>query len=174
MFGAFSLFWTTTPLLLSGPAYHLSQGGIALFALAGVSGAVAAPLAGRVADAGWTRQATAFALICGATSFLMTHFLPQGSPFALGLMVFSGILLDFGVSANLTLGQREIFMLGAEYRSRLNALYMTTFFIGGALCSAIGGWTFAQGGWHLTSWVGFALPVAALVYFSTDKPAKLK
>lgn len=168
MFGAFSLFWTTSPLLLSGPAYRLSQGGIALFALAGVSGAVASPIAGRVADAGWTRHATAFALTCGAASFLMTHFLHQGSPVALGLMVFSGILLDFGVSANLTLGQREIFVLGAEYRARLNAIYMTTFFIGGAVCSAIGGWTFAQGGWGLTSWVGFALPVAALIYFSTE------
>src|SRR5471032_1142268 len=30
---AFSLFWTTTPLLLAGPAFRLSQGGIALFAL---------------------------------------------------------------------------------------------------------------------------------------------
>ncbi|HDY98979.1 MAG TPA: MFS transporter, partial [Pseudomonas sabulinigri] len=58
MFGAFSLFWTTTPLLLAGPAFNLSQSGIALFALAGVAGAVSAPLAGRVADAGWTRSAT--------------------------------------------------------------------------------------------------------------------
>jgi predicted MFS family arabinose efflux permease len=32
MFGAFSLFWTTAPLLLAGPAFQFSQGGIALFA----------------------------------------------------------------------------------------------------------------------------------------------
>ncbi|WP_254902826.1 MFS transporter [Halomonas sp. CSM-2] len=38
MFGAFSLFWTTTPLLLAGPRFGLSQKGIALFALAGVAG----------------------------------------------------------------------------------------------------------------------------------------
>jgi predicted MFS family arabinose efflux permease len=40
LFGAFSLFWTTIPLLLAGPEFHMSQRGIALFALAG---AVAAP-----------------------------------------------------------------------------------------------------------------------------------
>jgi predicted MFS family arabinose efflux permease len=44
LFGAFSLFWTTVPLLLAGPLFNLSQAGIALFALAGVSGAIAASL----------------------------------------------------------------------------------------------------------------------------------
>jgi predicted MFS family arabinose efflux permease len=169
LFGAFSLFWTTVPLLLAGPAYRLSQGGIALFALAGVAGAFASPIAGRVADSGWTRQATVFAMMCVAVAFLVIHFLRQGSPISLGLLVLSAITLDFGVSANLTLGQRAIFVLGAEYRARLNGLYMTTFILGGAICSAIGGWTFAVGGWSLTSWVGFGLPVVALLYFSTEK-----
>ena len=39
-FGAFSLFWTTVPLLLTGPLFKLSQAGIALFALAGASRAI--------------------------------------------------------------------------------------------------------------------------------------
>jgi hypothetical protein len=41
------------------------------------------------------------------------------------------------------LGQRAIFSLGAEYRSRLNGLYMATFFVGGAIGSALGGWAYA-------------------------------
>ncbi len=49
-FASFSLFWTVTPLLLAGPAFGLSQAGIALFALAGVAGAIASPIAGRLAD----------------------------------------------------------------------------------------------------------------------------
>jgi predicted MFS family arabinose efflux permease len=169
LFGAFSLFWTTSPLLLMSPVYGLSQGSIALFALAGVSGAIAAPIAGRVADAGWTRLATMFAMICAAAAFLMTHFIHHGSPLSLGLMVIAAIVLDFGVTANLTLGQRAIFVLGDEYRARLNGLYMTTFFIGGAICSAVGGWTYAVGGWSLTSWVGVALPAVALAYFATER-----
>jgi len=62
LFFAFSLFWTTTPLLLAGPHYGLTQNGIALFALAGVSGAIAAPIAGRAADRGWGRPATGAAI----------------------------------------------------------------------------------------------------------------
>jgi hypothetical protein len=48
LFGAFSLFWTTILLLLDGPEFHMSQRGIALFPLAGVAGAIAAPIAGGV------------------------------------------------------------------------------------------------------------------------------
>ncbi|MDQ0395134.1 MFS transporter [Labrys monachus] len=168
LFGAFSLFWTTTPLLLAGPAFRLSQGGIALFALAGVAGAVAAPIAGRVADRGWSRPATALAMMSAAAAFLVTHLAPPGSPLALGLLVVAANLLDFGVSSNLVLGQRAIYALGAEFRSRLNGLYMAIFFGGGAVGSAVGGWAYAQGGWALASWIGLALPVAALLCFATE------
>jgi predicted MFS family arabinose efflux permease len=168
LFGAFSLFWTTTPLLLAGPAFHLSQSGIALFALAGVAGAVAAPIAGQIADRGWSRPATAFAMLLAAGAFLMTHIAADGSAIALGFLVAAAILLDFGVSANMTLGQRAIFSLGPEYRGRLNGLYMATFFVGGAAGSAAGGWAYAQGGWMLASWIGFTLPILALLYFSTE------
>jgi predicted MFS family arabinose efflux permease len=162
--GAFSLFWTTTPLLLMGPKFHLSQGGIALFALAGVAGAIAAPIAGRVADRGWSRPATIFAMLLAAGAFPMTNIAAQGSTFALYLLVVAAILLDFGVSANMAIGQRLIFSLGAEFRGRLNGLYVSAFFLGCAIGSAVGGWVYAQGGWTLTSWVGFAAPVGALLY----------
>jgi predicted MFS family arabinose efflux permease len=72
LFGAFSLFWTTVPLLLAD-TFHLSQNGIALFALAGVAGAIAAPIAGRAADRGWSRPATGAAIIAVAASFLLSR-----------------------------------------------------------------------------------------------------
>src|SRR5882757_188235 len=168
LFAAFSLFWTVTPLLLAGPEFGLSQRGIALFALAGVAGAIAAPIAGYVADRGWTRAATAFAMLAAALAFLITHIGHPGSPLALALMVISGVLLDFGVQGNFVLGARAIFALGPESRSRLNGLYMATFFAAGAGGSALGGWAFAYGGWPLASWIGFALSVVALLAFATE------
>jgi predicted MFS family arabinose efflux permease len=45
---------------------------------------------------------------------------------------------------------------------------MATFFAAGAFGSALGGWAFAYGGWPLASWIGFALPVAALLAFATE------
>jgi predicted MFS family arabinose efflux permease len=168
LFAAFSLFWTVTPLLLAGPVFGLSQGGIALFALAGVAGAVAAPLAGRAADLGRTRPATGLAMLAVVLAFGLAQLGRPGSGAALAWLTAAAILLDFGVAANLTLGQRALFALGAEQRARLNGLYMSTFFAGGAAGSALGGWAFAHGGWAWASGIGLALPLAALLYYAGE------
>jgi predicted MFS family arabinose efflux permease len=168
LFGAFSLFWTTSPLLLAGAPFHLTQSGIALFALAGIAGALAAPLAGHLADKGMSRIATGLAMISVVVGFILTRILHTGSWPSLILLTVGAILVDFGVSSSLVIGQRAIYSLGAEHRSRLNGLFMATFFAGGAACSALGGWAYAHGGWNLASWIGIALPVAALLYFATE------
>lgn len=169
LFGAFSLFWTTVPLLLAGPLFQLTQRGIALFALVGVAGACAAPLAGHIADHGHSRMATGIAMSACMAGFLLTRILHSGSMPALLLLTAGAILLDFGVAGNLVIGQRAIYSLGAEHRSRLNGLFMATFFASGAICSAVGAWAFARGGWGMASLIGLALPVVALVYFATEK-----
>ncbi len=162
LFGAFSLFWTVVPQALAGPDFGLSQNGIALFALVGMAGAVASPIAGRLADAGHTLGATAIALAVGALSFMLPLFAPHSKPMALGLLALAAIVLDAAVAANLVLGQRALFALGAEIRSRLNGLYFALFFAGGALGSALGGWIYAQYGWHAALVTGMLLPALAL------------
>ncbi|MFP3668718.1 MULTISPECIES: MFS transporter [Priestia] len=169
VFGTFSLFWTTVPLLLSSPTFHFSQKAIALYALVGVAGAVAAPVAGRLADRGWTRPATGIALAIVIISLLLPLVIRSSSPVGIAVLVIAAILLDMGVSANLVLSQRLIFSLGPEVRSRLNGLFMAIFFLGGAIGSSVGGWAYASGGWSVALWVGIAFPVIALLYFATDK-----
>ncbi|MDN4067802.1 MFS transporter [Paenibacillus vini] len=169
VFATFSLFWTTVPLLLSGPVFHFSQINIALFALVGVAGAIAAPIAGWLADRGWTKPATWIALATVAGSMLLPLIIRTGSITGIVILVVSAILLDAGVSANLVLGQRALFSLSPEIRSRLNGLFMAIFFLGGAIGSAIGGWTYATGGWSAVLWIGMAFPIAALLYFATEK-----
>ena len=71
MFAAFNMFWTTAPLMLA-QKFGLGQQGIALFALAGVGGALAAPLAGRLADRGLIRVATGSAMAVMTLAFLAT------------------------------------------------------------------------------------------------------
>jgi cyanate permease len=78
------------------------------------------------------------------------------------------VLLDFGAQANLVVGFRAIFALGAESRGRLNGLYIATFFAFGALGSALGAWAFAQGGWRLAASLGLAFPLTALVGFALE------
>lgn len=169
LFGMFSLFWTTVPLVLTSPLYHFSSAGVALFALAGVSGAAAAPLAGRFADKGLIRSATGIAIVLVILSGLLPIVFAGGSLLSIVILVLAAILLDMGVSANLVLGQRAIFTLGAEVRSRLNGLYMAIFFAGGAIGSAAGGWAYAMGGWKAAMWLGVLFPALALLYFLTER-----
>lgn len=172
LFAAFSLFWTVTPLYLTGPTYGLTQGGVALFAIAGVAGAIASPIAGRLADAGLSRPVTGLALVLAAASFMLTHLAQPGSMAGLALLTLAAILLDYGVTTSLVLGQRAIFSLGSAQRNRLNGLFIASFFLGGALGSAVGGWAFARGGWPLASAIGGVLPLLALAYFATEpRPA---
>lgn len=168
MFGAFSLFWTAVPLWLASPAFGLSQKGIGLFALAGVAGAVASPIAGRVADRGWSRLATVVCMAMVLLALGLSCLVTPGSPMALGGLVTAAVMLDFGVSGNLVLGQRAVFGLGVAVRSRVNGLYMAIFFVGGAIGSALAGWSYAHWGWLGTALIGMALPLAALLYFATE------
>ncbi|MGV7208853.1 MFS transporter [Oxalobacteraceae bacterium A2-2] len=168
MFGAFSLFWTTVSLELTGPHFQLSQTGVAIFALVGVAGAIASPIAGRRADQGKSRSTTAMALLLGALSFLAPLLVDGGWLIDLGVLVLASIVLDMGVSASLVTGQRAIFALAPEVRSRLNGLYMALFFMGGALGSSLGGWMFARHGWHGVLLAGLCFPAVALCVFATE------
>jgi predicted MFS family arabinose efflux permease len=161
MFAAFSLFWTAAPLELT-QHYGLSQSQIALFALAGAIGAVAAPISGRWADAGHARAATLGALALAALSFLPVIAAPS-----LGIvgLVLTAILLDFCVQTNMVLGQREIYALNPAIRNRLNALYMTSIFIGGAAGSAIASVLYEHGGWAWIRVAGSVFPLLALAGF---------
>jgi predicted MFS family arabinose efflux permease len=171
LFGAFSLFWTVTPMMLSTPAFHLSQTGVAVFALVGMAGAIASPIAGKLADSGHTLMATAATLALGVVSFLLPLFAPDSAAMrnvSLAILTVASIVLDMGVAANLVLGQRAIFSLGAEVRSRLNGLYFALFFAGGAVGSAVGGWIYASHGWHAALLAGAAFPGLALLYWVSE------
>jgi predicted MFS family arabinose efflux permease len=154
MFCAFNLFWTTVPLLLA-QRFGLSQQEIALFALAGAGGALAAPIAGHLADRGYIAIATAVAMAVLGLSFVGT----LGASGTIGLiwLTLLAVAIDAAVQVNQIVGQRVIFDVPAEIRGRVNAIYMTLVFIGGALGSIIGTLLYAHGGWTTTALCGAAI-----------------
>jgi predicted MFS family arabinose efflux permease len=167
LFASFALFWTASPLLLAGAPFHLSQVGIALFALAGAGGALAAPIAGRLADAGWTRPVTGAALALAAAAFALSR-LGGGGHGSVAVLTASAVLLDFAVQTSQVTGQRAIYALPGHARSRLNGIYVGVFFGGGAIGSAVAGPALAYDGWSAVSWLGIAFPLAALAVYATE------
>ncbi|MBV5269724.1 MAG: MFS transporter, partial [Afipia sp.] len=52
LFGAFTLFWTSLPLLLQAPPFSLGHLALSAVMLSGVAGAFVAPYTGHLADRG--------------------------------------------------------------------------------------------------------------------------
>lgn len=161
LFAAFSLFWTAVPMELAR-RFGLSQTQIAVFALVGAMGAIAAPIAGRLADKGLTHRASLVALVLAPVAFLLGL---SGPGYSVTGLAVTGVLLDFAVQMSMVLGQRAIYALDPASRGRLNALYMTSIFVGGALGSALASGLYEHRGWQGVIALGASLPVLALVVF---------
>lgn len=159
-------FWTVTPVLLAGAPFNLSQHGIGWFALAGVTGALASPVAGLLADKGLGRAATIAGILTVIGGYAISLMPLGGSTKALAVLVLAAVLIDFGLTLNVVIGQRAIYGLAPDLRSRLNGLFGASTFCGGALGSALGGWAYAHGGWPYAAALGAAFPVVALTYFA--------
>jgi predicted MFS family arabinose efflux permease len=170
LFASFSLFWTVSPLLLAGGPFHLTQRGIGLFALAGVTGALASPIAGRLADRGLGQAATLAGILAAIIGYVITFVPLSGATAALTMLVLAAVLIDFGLTLNVVIGQRAIYGLAPELRSRLNGLFGASAFVGGAVGSAAGGWAYANGGWEGAAVLGTAFAIIALAYFAFKRP----
>lgn len=166
LFAAFNIFWTAAPLMLAD-RFGMSEHGIGLFALAGAGGALAAPLAGRLADRGFGMALTAGAMIAIALAFFATTW--AAGAMALVLLVVLTIAIDAAVQTNQVVSQRIIFSVPAEVRGRVNALYMTLTFAGGAIGSMLGTLTWHSGGWTETAGVGGVLGLLALFLFGVER-----
>ncbi|AXI02424.1 MFS transporter [Aquirhabdus parva] len=169
LFASFSLYWTAVPLILASPRFGLTQNGIGLFALVGGAGAVAAPIAGWLADHGKSHLTTGLSITIVALAFLLAWY---GGLHSLVALLVAGVILDFGVQTNLVVGQRTLFSLGEHARGRLNGLFIAIFFLGGAVGSALASVSYNYGGWPLVCVIGMIFPILALFLYSTEKPFK--
>lgn len=77
----------------------------------------------------------------------------------------SVILLDLGAQGIHISNQARIYSLQPEARSRLNTVYMVSYFIGGSLGPLLGasGWSIA--GWNGVCFVGVLMLATALTTF---------
>jgi predicted MFS family arabinose efflux permease len=162
MFASFSAFWTTITFLLAGP-FHFTQTLIGFFALAGAAGAIVAPLAGKLGDRGYQRPATGAAFVVAMIGYLLTLHAAHW-----WTLILAAIIIDAAVQTTLVCGQQMIYSLHPEQRSRLNTLFIATFFLGGAAGSAIASYGYERIGWSAVVVIGVALSLLALAYWLTE------
>lgn len=165
MFAAFNLFWTTAPIMLA-ERFGLSIHQIGLFALAGAGGALVAPVAGRLADRGYSRVQTGVAMVLVVVSYFASGAaVSAGSLIAMAVLA---VVLDAAIQANQITGQRIIFSTAPEIRGRVNAIYMTIMFFAGASGAALGTVIYHAGGWAGVVAAGAGLGLAMLAIYATE------
>lgn len=141
LFGSFMGLWTILALHLH-EAYGLGADVAGLMGIVGAAGILIAPLAGRAAD----HRGPHAVIGVGCLIMLLSYpiFGLWGS--LIGLIV-GILLLDIGEQLALISNQHVIYALRPEARSRLNTLFMSGMFVGGATGSWGAGISWRLGGW---------------------------
>jgi len=156
----FSAFWSTLAVMLHGEPFHLGSAAAGAFGLAGAAGALAAPIAGRIADKRGPELVTRLGAALVLASFAVMALAPWMQPHAqLGLLVVGAIGFDLGIQASLIAHQTIVYSIEPAARSRLNAVLFVGMFLGMAIGSALGALMLAQWGWMAV--VGLAAASAA-------------
>lgn len=163
-FALFSMFWTPLAFLLANPPYDFSDATIGLFGLVGIAGVYAASLAGRLADSGKGNHG----LLSGLVLMLLSWLLLYLAPVSLIALLVGVLLLDLAVQLVHVSNQNRIYALHPDIRNRLNAGYMTCYFIGGAFGSLFAVTLYQHFGWSGVVLGASTIALLALI-FGTNK-----
>lgn len=153
-FAAFSTFWSTLSFHVTRLGYGSKTAG--LFGMLGVAGVAAAPIVGRVAGRVRPTLINRLGLAAMVVSFLV-FAAGARSLVVLGVGV---VLLDAGSQSSHLANQTIIFGLNEALRNRINAIYMVSFFVGGALGTAAAAFVWERAGWTGVCVLGGALAAA--------------
>ena len=166
--GCFSALWTSIAFLLSGPPYNYGTTAIGLFGLAGIAGAMIAPVAGRLSDQGKGKLATSAALVILLASW---GLLLLGGH-SVVLLVAGIVALDLGVQGVHISNQSAIYELRPDARSRITTAYMLAYFAGAAAMSAAASAVYGSDGWTGVCVLGAAVAATGLVaWLVTERPS---
>lgn len=163
-FAAMSMLFSTIALLLTQKPFQLSDVMVGLVTLVGVFGALSTQVIGKWADRGHIKTLSWIGCSILIGSWLFLYF---GAVSLLSYILGYG-LINLGLAITHSCNQNVIFRLRPDAKSRVNSLYMTLYFIGGACGSALGVYTWHHGGWSMTCIAGLCLVICSALFALLD------
>ncbi len=164
-FCSLSCVLATKAHLLAGEPFGLTPGAIGLVSLGGLFGVLVARPVGNLVDTGREELATWLGIICLAASWVA--FIAGSS--ALAWFVLGFILIDVGMQGVHVTSMNVLLSTFPHLRSRVSSIYMTTFFIGAAVGSALGVWAWSIAGWDGVVVVGVASTILTALVALIDR-----
>jgi predicted MFS family arabinose efflux permease len=140
---SFSAFWSTLAVMLHAAPFHLGSSAAGAFGLAGAAGALAAPLAGRIAD----RKGPELVTRIGAALVVAAFLAMALGTDQLWLIAVGAVVFDLGAQAALIAHQSIVYSIEPAARSRLNAVLFVGMFTGMSSGAFLGSLVLGQWGW---------------------------
>jgi len=141
---SFSVFWTTLTFHVEQAPFYGGSDVAGSLSIFGIMGALCASFVGKLSGKTNKAHIISVALILMIVSWFI---LGIGGFTYIGLIV-GIILLDMGLQSMHVTNQTIVFSTNLDASNRLNAVYMTSYFIGGSIGTYVGGMSWAYYGWH--------------------------
>ena len=164
-FAAMSILFSTIAVLLTSEPFKLPDVLVGVATIIGVFGALATAKIGKIADRGHTSILTWIGVALMIISWALLYF---GGKYLTSYILGYG-LISFGLAVVHTSNQNIIFRLRPDAKSRINSIYMTAYFTGGACGSALGVYAWHHGGWTMTCLVGVCLVMGSALFSLLDR-----
>lgn len=169
LFASFSLLWTILPFWLQH-RYHYGAGIAGIFALLGLAGIACAPLAGSFSDRRGPIGVITFGTLLMGMAWGVFFLLDSAAGMLIGIL-----LLDIGEQCALIANQHIIYSLRPDARNRLNTLFMSGMFLGGAGGSVTATYLWEYGGaWSAITLAGLGLVLLAALSLLSGKYVRLQ
>ncbi|WP_111859391.1 MFS transporter [Acinetobacter sp. CFCC 10889] len=164
-FAAMSILFSTIAVLLTSKPFELPDVMVGVATLIGVFGALSTTKIGKIADKGYTNSLTLIGVIILACSWGFLYF---GGTSLISYIIGYGVI-SLGLAIVHSSNQNIIFRLRPDAKSRINSIYMTAYFTGGACGSALGVYAWHHGGWTMTCIVGLCLVFGSAFFALLDR-----
>jgi predicted MFS family arabinose efflux permease len=162
---SFNVLWTALTFLLVRSPYGWSESAVGLFGLAGAAGALTASVTGRLADRGYVQVVTGAGTVLLVASWSAT----AAGAHSLVWLLAGVIVLDLAHKALLNGNQNVVYALRPEARNRINSAFMTSFFAGGAVGSALTSAVWTHGGWTGVCALGAVFSAGTVVLWVLER-----
>jgi len=147
-FGIFCSFWTTLTFHLSGAPFYYNSGTIGLLGIVSIIGGLLARPFCRYIEKSGSKLMVLFwsVLILLATVILVKLFADT-----IFIFILAAILLSMTMQSIHVTNIARIFSLNPEAVSRINTVYLVSYFTGGASGTFVGVQCWKYGGWPLVA-----------------------
>lgn len=162
-FATMSILFSTIAILMT-TSFQLPDVMVGFIALAGVFGALSTKKIGQIADRGYSRVITWAGILILSCAWI---FLYMGASY-LWSYILGFAMMNLGLATIHSSNQNIIFRLRPDAKSRINSIYMTSYFIGGACGSALGIYAWHHGGWNMACVVGICLVMGTALFAYLD------